>query len=137
MITFNYNTKVYYKDIDQMGVVYYNRYFEYFEQARTELLADIGLVVSEIERKGFYLPVVSAKCNYKKGAHFEDEIIVKTTINESPLARLKIEYEVRRKKNNDLLANGYTIHGFINKKGQPKRPPKFLLDIISPFFISD
>ena len=26
---------------------------------------------------------------------------------------------------------------FINKKGQPKRPPKFLLDIISPFFISD
>ena len=53
MITFNYNTKVYYKDIDQMGVVYYNRYFEYFEQARTELLADIGLVVSEIERKGF------------------------------------------------------------------------------------
>ena len=25
----------------------------------------------------------------------------------------------------------------INKKGQPKRPPKFLLDIISPFFISD
>ena len=57
----------------------------------------------EIERKGFYLPVVSAKCNYKKGAHFEDEIIVKTTINESPLARLKIEYEVRRIKNNDFL----------------------------------
>ena len=137
MITFNYNTKVYYKDIDQMGVVYYNRYFEYFEQARTELLADIGLVVSEIERKGFYLPVVSAKCNYKKGAHFEDEIIVKTKINEPPLARLKIEYEVRRKKNNDFLANGYTIHGFINKKGEPKRPPKFLLDTISPFFISD
>ena len=136
MITFDYNTKVYYKDIDQMGVVYYNRYFEFFEQARTELLADIGLIVSEIERKGFYLPVVSAKCNYKKGARFEDEIIVKTMINVPPLARLKIDYEVLRKKDNDFLADGYTIHGFINKKGKPKRPPKFLLDVIN-YFISD
>ncbi len=136
MITFDYNTKVYYKDIDQMGVVYYNRYFEFFEQARTELLADIGLIVSEIERKGFYLPVVSAKCNYKKGACFEDEIIIKTMINAPPKARLKIDYEVWRKKDNDFLADGYTIHGFINKKGKPKRPPKFLLDVINSF-ISD
>ena len=135
MIAFDYNTKVYYKDIDQMGIVYYNRYFEFFEEARTELLADIGLVVSEIERKGFYLPVVSAKCNYKKGAHFEDEIIVKTMINEAPLARLKIDYEVWRKKNNDFLADGYTIHGFINKEGEPKRPPKFLLDVINSFIL--
>ena len=103
MIAFDYNTKVYYKDIDQMGIVYYNRYFEFFEQARTELLADIGLIVSEIERKGFYLPVVSAKCNYKKGARFEDEIIVKTMKNARPLARLKIDYEVWRKKDNDFL----------------------------------
>ena len=109
MIAFDYNTKVYYKDIDQMGIVYYNRYFEFFEQARTELLADIGLFVSEIERKGFYLPVVSAKCNYKKGAHFEDEIIVKTMINEAPLARLKIDYEVWRKKDND-----YGIFNILN-----------------------
>ena len=38
MVEHNYYVKVYYKDIDQMGIVYYSRYFEYFEQARTELL---------------------------------------------------------------------------------------------------
>lgn len=136
MITFDYHTKVYYKDIDQMGVVYYTRYFEYFEEARTEMLADIGLVVSEIENKGYYLPVVSAKCNYKEGAHFEDEIIVKTQIKEAPKARLKIEYEVWRGKDNHFLADGYTIHGFINKEGRPKRPPKFLVNAIDSL-ISD
>ena len=136
MITFDYHTKVYYKDIDQMGVVYYTRYFEYFEEARTEMLADIGLVVSEIENKGYYLSVVSANCNYKEGAHFEDEIIVKTEIKETPKARLKIEYEILREKDNHFLADGYTIHGFINKEGRPKRPPKFLIDAINSL-ISD
>ena len=29
-------TKIFYKDIDQMGLVYYSRYFEFFEEARTE-----------------------------------------------------------------------------------------------------
>ena len=43
-----------------MGVVYYARYLEYFEQARTELLNDIGLIVTEIEDAGFYMPVVEA-----------------------------------------------------------------------------
>ena len=136
MITFDYHTKVYYKDIDQMGVVYYTRYFEYFEEARTEMLSDIGLVVSEIENKGYYLPVVSANSNYKEGAHFEDEIVVKTKIKETPKARLKIEYEVLREKDNHFLADGYTIHGFINKEGRPKRAPKFLVDAINSL-ISD
>ena len=94
MVTFDYLTKIYYKDIDQMGVVYYARYFEFFEQARTELLCDIGLIVTKIENDGYFIPVVSATCIYKEGAKFEDEIIVRTMIKEVPHARMKIEYEV-------------------------------------------
>ena len=48
MVIFDYHTKIYYKDIDQMGLVYYARYFEFFEQARTELLNDLGIIVTEI-----------------------------------------------------------------------------------------
>ena len=77
MISFDYNIKVYYKDIDKMGVVYYTRYLEYFEAARTEMLKSIGLIVTDIENKGFFLPVVSAHCDYKQGANFEDEITIR------------------------------------------------------------
>ena len=113
-----------------MGVVYYARYFEYFEQARTELLNNIGLVVTKIENEGYYLPVVSATCDYKEGAKFEDEIIVRTMIKDLPRSRMKIEYEVYRKSDNNLLVTGHTIHGFINKDGKPKRPPKSLVDTL-------
>ena len=37
MIEYFHSIKVYYRDIDKMGIVYYSRYFEYFEES-----ADIG-----------------------------------------------------------------------------------------------
>ena len=132
MAQYDYHTKVYYKDIDQMGVVYYARYFEFFEQARTEFLKDIGIVVTEIENKGYFLPVISATCDYKEGAKFEDEIIVSTSINQVPKARMKIDYEVYRKKDKRLLVVGHTVHGFIDKDGKPKKPPKSLIDCLLP-----
>ena len=52
MIRHDHVIKVYYRDIDQMGIVYYSRYLEYFEEARTELLVSLGLDVPSIE-KGF------------------------------------------------------------------------------------
>ena len=79
MIKYCYPLKVYYKDIDQMGIVYYSRYFEYFEEARTEMLAAIGLKYSEVEAQGFILRVIEAHAEYKKGASFEDELIIETS----------------------------------------------------------
>ncbi len=114
MVSYDYHTKIYYKDIDQMGVVYYARYLEYFEQARTELLNNIGIVVTKIEDAGYYMPVVKVTANYKEGARFENEIVVRTMI---------------RKSDNKLLVTGQTIHGFIKiKDGKPKRPPKVLIE---------
>ncbi|MFQ6678038.1 MAG: acyl-CoA thioesterase [Fidelibacterota bacterium] len=132
MISFDYNLTVYYKDVDQMGIVYYARYLEYFEAARTEMLRSIGVMVTEIEKEGYYLPVVSAHCDYKKGAHFEDKLIVKTSIHTLPAARMKIDYLITRDA--ELLVEGYTIHGFTNHDGKPKRPPKSFINTLTPFF---
>ena len=78
MIQYDHQVKVYYKDVDQMGIVYYSRYFEYFEQARTELLAFLGLYVSSIEENGIQLPVISSHCDYHLGARFEQQLIIRT-----------------------------------------------------------
>ena len=49
-----------YADTDQMGIVYYAKYLEWFEVGRTELLRDIGLPYTTIEREGIILPVIEA-----------------------------------------------------------------------------
>ena len=76
MIKYDHLIKIYYKDVDQMGIVYYSRYYEYFEEARTELLASIGLDVTKVEKSGIRLPVISSHCDYKTGAKFEQNILV-------------------------------------------------------------
>ena len=60
MIQYDHRVKVFYKDVDQMGIVYYSRYFEFFEEARTELLDSIGLDVTTIENEGIQLPVITS-----------------------------------------------------------------------------
>ena len=130
MISHTFKTKIYYKDIDQMGIVYYSRYFEFFESARTELLKSIGIAVRDIEKNDIFLPVVSATCDYQKSAKFEDELIIIASISKSPSSRLFIEYKVLA-DDKSVLATGKTIHGFIDKSGKPKRPPRLLISKIN------
>ena len=134
MIQFEYRTKVYYKDVDQMGIVYYARYYEYFEAARTELLKSLGIYVTAIEDDGYLLPVITSHCDYKVGASFEDTLLVNTIIKALPKPRLRIEYEVHRDNSDELLVSGYTMHAFTDKSGKAVKPPKQLVETLRQNF---
>ena len=128
MISFDHRVKIFYKDVDQMGVVYYSRYFEYFEEARTELLASIGLGVTDVEKKGIMLPVISSHCDYLKGARFEQNIIIRASISTEPRSKLQINYSVFIEDEKEPIVTGYTEHAFVNDKGVAVRAPKMILE---------
>lgn len=127
MIEYNYKTRVYYRDVDQMRIVYYTRYLEYFEAARTELLRSIGFDVTKVEEMGYFMPVIACHCDYKRSAKFDDELNIVTKINELPRSSMKIEYEVFN-SSNELLVSGYTVHSFINSNGKAVKPPKVFIE---------
>ena len=128
MISFDHRVKIFYKDVDQMGIVYYSRYFEYFEEARTELLASIGLGVTDVEKKGIMLPVISSYCDYLRGARFEQNIIIRATISTEPRSKLQIDYSVLIENEKEPIATGYTDHAFVNDRGVAVRAPKMILE---------
>lgn len=134
MFKYNHLTKVYYRDVDQMGIVYYTRYLEYFEEARTELLDSLGLTISFIENRGIQLPVIASHCDYKRGAKLEDKLVIEASIAEIPKVKLNINYYIFDKGSNKQLVTGYTRHAFTDKFGNPKRAPKFILDKIKIHF---
>ena len=130
MIRYDHPIKVYYKDIDQMGIVYYSRYFEYFEEARTEMLSSIGLDYSNVEENGAMLPVIEAHCEYKKGATFSQDLIVKTYIRELPKVKIKFEYKICPAGSDEILLTGFTVHACTNLKGKPVKMPKYIRKIL-------
>lgn len=123
--------RVRYADTDQMKMVYYARYFEYFEQGRSDLLRAIGMPYPTIEKMGYYLPVVEAKANFIKSARYDDEIVVKTIVKDLPQVRFRIEYEIHNPKTKELLVEGYTIHSFVySQTGKPTRAPLQFLKVL-------
>lgn len=124
MIKHTSQIRVRYADTDQMKIAYYGRYFEYFEQGRSDLLREIGAPYSTLEEMGIHLPVIEAHASYKKPVRYDDLLEVTTLLREVPVARVRLDYEVRRAGEPDLVADGYTIHSVVNAAtGRPTRAP--------------
>jgi acyl-CoA thioester hydrolase len=123
--------RVRYADTDQMKQVYYGRFFEYFEQGRSDLLREIGLPYSRVEEMGLYLPVIEAHAEYKKAVRYDDLLKIVTILRDKPVARVRLDYEVYREGEADPIAMGYTIHTFVNAStGRPTRAPAQFLEAI-------
>lgn len=137
MVASDTHIRVRYADTDQMRMVYYARFYEYFEQGRSDLLRKIGMPYPEIERLGFYLPVVESHARYLQSARYDDHLIITTMVREMPQVRVRIEYTVKHAEREDVLVEGYTIHGFISATtGKPTRPPERFLGLLAEAGVS-
>ncbi len=125
--------RVRYADTDQMGFAYYANYLVWFEVGRTEMLRAIGLPYAEIEKENVALPVLEAHCKYRKAARYDQMLRVVSRLKEKPRASLRIDYEVFDEAD-QLLAEGYTTHTFINAEGRPVRPPQIFTAKLREFF---
>ncbi len=99
--------RVPYADTDQMGVVYYANYLEYFERSRTEMLREAGMPYSELERMGVFLPVSEVSCKYHDSAHYDELLLFRSAVRNIGGARLTVDTEVLR--GDRLLVNGRVV----------------------------
>lgn len=132
MIQHTSEIRVRYADTDQMKNVYYGKYFEYFEQGRSDFLRALGLPYGELERQGFYLPVIEAFARYRRPARYDDLLCVETRLGEIPGARIRLEYSIVRENETEVLVEGYTTHGFVSAStGKPVKAPQEFLRVIN------
>ena len=107
-----------------MGVAYYANYFVWFEVARADLLRSLGWSYREMERAGVALPVIAAECEYRRRAHYDDELDVKTEGRMLSPVRMEFRYEVTRREDATLTASGRTVHAAVASDGRPCRLPE-------------
>lgn len=121
-----------YAETDMMGIVYHGNYLPWFEVGRTTLLKECGLPYKNLEAQGYLLPVTELGMKFSKPALYDDTVTIITRLKEKPLLRIRLDYEVRRGE--ELLVTGFTVHGFINKAGEPVRPPAIFSDRMRELF---
>jgi acyl-CoA thioester hydrolase len=121
-----------YAETDQMGVVYHANYLVWFEVGRNAWCKAKGFHYADMESKDDrFLVVAEAACRYKSPARFADDIIVRTALAKATDRVIRYHYEVRRKKDNQLLATGDTAHVITDRRHRPSRLPDRYRDYFS------
>ncbi|MBN2539112.1 MAG: acyl-CoA thioesterase [Deltaproteobacteria bacterium] len=113
-----------------MGIVYHANYIKWFEVGRTELMREIGIVYSELELSGYKMPVTKIGCHYLSPARYDDVVVIETAITNLRRASVRFDYVIRDEKKERILAEGFTLHPFINNKGKIVRVPRYIVDKI-------
>ncbi len=113
--------RIIFGDTDQMGVVYYANYLRFFESARAAYWRALGKSYKDLEAWGIALPVVEAHCDYKRPSFYEDLLVVDVEVSELRSASVRFRYVVRR--DDTVIALGYTRHAVIGTDGRPRRVP--------------
>ena len=134
MITDVFELRPRYGEVDQMGYVYHANYVTYCHQARNELLRKLGLDEIKLDNNDVMLPVISFNINYKKPAHYDELITIKTTIKELPKVRFDFDFEIKNAQNM-LLSKAKSTVVFANSKSRlPVIIPDFVEDVLKPKF---
>jgi len=117
--------RVRYAETDQMGVVYYANYLVWMEVGRVELCKACGFNYRDMEREdGIFFAVAEASCRYRSPARFDDEVTIKTWIEEASTRIVIFHYEMRVAEGDRLLATGHTRHVFVNREMHRARLPE-------------
>src|ERR1017187_4327982 len=117
--------RVRYAETDQMGVVYYANYLVWMETGRVDLCKACGFNYRDLEREdGIYFAVAEATCRYRSPARFDDEVIVKTWVEQANNRIVTFAYEMRLADDDRVLAVGSSRHVFVTREVQRTRLPE-------------
>ena len=100
-------TTVEFYDCDPMRIVWHGNYFNYFEIGRRALLSKIGYNYFDMEKTGFFFPLIEASAKYLKSLQFTDKIRIKAILVEYENC-LRIKYEIRNIQTGLLTTKGIT-----------------------------
>ena len=130
---FFHKLKVYYEDTDSGGVVYYANYLKFLERARTEALYSIGYSNKKVKEDFEALIIVKA-CNieYKKSAHLEDELTVRSFVKSITKTSFFMNQIITR--GDEIIVEAQVHLVFVNDKGKPVKVPEVIFDNFKPYF---
>ena len=130
---FTHKVKVYYEDTGAGGVVYYANYLNFLERARTEAITNIGLSNKKI-KEDFGVLIIVKSCNiqYKKPAHLEDELSIRSFVKSITKTSFFMSQIITRKK--DVISEALIHLVFVNDLGRPKKIPKIIYENFRPYF---
>lgn len=118
-----YHHRVQYYETDKMGVTHHANYIHWMEEARIDLLDQLGFPFDRLEKMGVGSPVMSVECRYRAPSTFPDDISVSVRVETFKSVRVRFAYEMR-KDDGTLVCQAKSEHCFMSPEGKLLRLDK-------------
>ena len=113
-----YRHQAKYYETDQMGIIHHSNYIRWMEEARIDLMDEIGCSYRKMEEIGIISPVLSVQCEYKNMVHFDDTVLIEVDIKQYNGIKLTVTYRMTNETTGQMCTLGESSHCFLNREGQ-------------------
>jgi len=119
--------KIYYHHTDCGQVVYYAKYLEFLEEARTEFFEGKGISIKELAKQGVSFVVARQEIDYKSPAFYADILSIDTRVTEVGWVKLDFTYEMKN-QNSQIVCTARTVMVCVNGNFKPQTIPEEIRD---------
>jgi acyl-CoA thioester hydrolase len=123
--------KVRFYELDPYNHLNHAAYIQYFEVARIELLAEIGVTLPGMMEDGLMIVVTDIATRFLGSARSGDEVVVETELIEA--RRVTARWRQRIMLGEEVLATQEVRAAMTDLDGRPRRFPTALLEALERF----
>ncbi|MEE1027187.1 MAG: acyl-CoA thioesterase [Agathobacter sp.] len=123
-----------YYETDQMGIIHHSNYVKWMEEARLDLMDQIGLNYKQMEEMEIISPVLSISVEYHSMVHFDDTVVIQTKLVKYTGVKMEVEYIMTDKETGELRTTAYSSHCFLNRSGKPISLKRSYPELDTKFF---
>ena len=116
--------RVRYAECDSMGYLHHARYWEYFEQARTERLRMNGFRYRDLESQGCFFVVYKAAIKYILPIRYDDLVRVRVTV--ARVTRTRVDHLYVIERDGQQTCEASTTLACVGHDGKPRLMPSSL-----------
>ena len=108
-----------YYETDQMGIIHHSNYIKWMEEARMNLMEQMGLSYKHTEELEIISPVISTNVNYISMVHFDDTVVIETHLTKYDGIKMELQYTMYDKDTGEKRATATSSHCFLTRAGRP------------------
>lgn len=129
---FEHHTR--YCETDQQGVIHHSNYIDWMEDARMNLLEQLGLGYKQMEAMEIMIPTISESIEYHSSVKFDEVVVIDTKLISYDGRKMEIAYRMYDKKTGEERAVARSSHCVVNKSGIPISLKRSYPELETKFF---
>jgi len=105
-------------ETDQMGIIHHANYIRWFEEARVDLMDQMGFGYTKAVEAGIDFAVLGVSCEYKSMVRFGETVEILCKLKSIEAMRMTLSYTITDSVTGQVRTTGESGHCFFSRSRQ-------------------